>query len=171
MSTENNSAAGATPAAMPTSTEITNPAAVLAGNAIPPAPAAATPAPAATPQAAPAGQEKDPEWLPKRLERERKSQLKALGFDSEDQAKAAAQKAKADAEADKTTATKLAEANARAEQEAAKATRALAVANEHAARMMVGLTEAQKSAIQSIAGDDPVAQLDAISKLSPTWAA
>jgi hypothetical protein len=134
----------------------------------PPPPAAVAPtAPAAPVAPTP---EVDPQWLPKRLERERAAALKAAGFDSPEAARAAADAIKAKADADKSAEQRANEAAALAASEKARADSLLAVTKEHAARMMVGLTPEQKAAVDALAGDDPAKQLQAITTLAPTWA-
>jgi len=163
-------------------TEITNPAAVLGTSAA--APPAATPpvaiaapaaTPAAAPPAAPAVPEVDPVWLKARLERERasgvKDALKASGFASVEDAKTAADAAKATADANKTATERAAELKAQLDAKTSEAAALGVAANEWAGRMMGGLTEAQRTAVKAIAGDDPSLQMKTISALQPTWSA
>lgn len=150
--------AGATPAA----------GAAPAGAAplIPAAPPAAPAAPAAPPA-------EDPNWLKPRLERERnagiKQVLKDAGFESIEDAKAAATAAKAAADANKTATQKATELASQLTSQTARADALSAIATEHAARMMVGLTAEQQAAVKSLAGDDPAKQLATIGALAPTW--
>jgi hypothetical protein len=141
-----------------------------------PAPPPAPPA-AAPPAAAPAKSDDpaSPPWLPERLaraeEQARAKVLSELGVDDPKKAKdaiAAAKKAEDDA---KSTAEKLGEATKDAKRAQGEAERLRAITTEYAARMMVGLTDAQRDAVKKIAGEDPGAQLQAITALAPTWAA
>lgn len=139
--------------------------------------AAATPAIAPPPPAAshanPA-QQTDPNWLNDRIAQAKKSAaddvLKSLGVTDLEAAKSAIAAANAKAEADKTAEQRATELAAKLESEKAAAAKQAAVIAEHAGRMMVGLTAEQKAAVTAIAGDDPAAQLRAISALQPTWA-
>lgn len=136
-------------------------------------PPAAPPAPAAAPElpAPPAGAEA---WLKPRLERERASARtaawKEAGFESEEDAKAAAKALREQREAEKAVAQKLAERDAELARVKSDAERLSAATREYAARMMFGLSDLQKKAVTDIAGDDPAAQIKAITVLTPTWA-
>ncbi len=146
------------------------------GAATPPA----TPALTAEQQAAvlagavKAAPDPDANWLKPRLERERKAGakdvLKEAGFESIEEAKAAAAAAKAAADANKTAAQKASELAIQVASEKARADSLAAIATEHAARMMVGLTAEQQAAVKALAGDDPAKQLATIGALAPTWA-
>jgi hypothetical protein len=143
----------------------------------PPAAAAATPAvltPPTPPAAAAAPPAEDPNWLKPRLERERnagvKQVLKEAGFESIEDAKAAATAAKAAADANKTATQKATELATQLSSQTARADALSAIATEHAARMMVGLTAEQQAAVKALAGDDPAKQLATIGALVPTWA-
>lgn len=133
-------------------------------------PAAAPAAVPAVPALASSDAAVDPNWFKPRLERERKATLKAAGFDSEEDAKAAAKALKDQREAEKALATKLAERDAELTQTKTRAQQLEASTKEYAGRMMIGLTEAQKNAVAAIAGDDAAAQIKAIMALTPTWA-
>lgn len=129
----------------------------------------ATPPPAPSAPAAKAD-ERDPEWINARLERERKTLLKSIGVDSEEAAKKAVAELKAREEAAKTLEQKAAEQAAALiakENELVEARKANA---EYAARQMLGLTAEQKAAVIALAGEDPTKQLSTIAALSPTWA-
>jgi hypothetical protein len=131
-----------------------------------PAPVAAAPAPA--PSTEP---NEKPSWLDSRLERERRSMLKDLGYESIDDAKQASAELHAKRESEKSAAQKAAE-NA----EALKATKAQ---NEELSRALggyakaklAGLTDAQRAAVEAVAGTDAAKQLATIDALAPTWAA
>lgn len=116
----------------------------------------------------------EPEWLPKRIEQARKNAeaetLKALGVDSLDAAKSAIAAAKAKAESEKGYETRATEATAQAAALAAENARLLDSTKEYAARMMVGLTAEQQTAVKALAGEDPARTLSTISALAPTWA-
>jgi hypothetical protein len=146
----------------------------------PPATAPAQPAPPpATPpsaQAAPAAVDPSakPPWLDERLERERRATqekiLKDLGVEDVDAAKKAIADAKAKADAEKSAAEKAAEYKTKLDAESRRAAEYEATLKEHAARMLVGLTDEQKAAVSKLAGDDPLKQLQTIQALAPTWA-
>lgn len=132
-------------------------------------------APAAPAAAPPAGApEKDPDWLNGRIAKAKKSAeaeiLKQLGVTDFEAAKKAVAKAKETDEAEKSSAQRAVEAKAKADQAEAEAAKLRETIKEHAARQMVGLTEEQKKAVSDVAGDDPAAQLRAITALAPTWA-
>lgn len=135
----------------------------------PAAPAVTPPAPAAVapPETA------DPAWLTQRLARERakgeSAALTAAGFTSPADAKAAAVAAKAALDATKSAETRAAELQQTVASEKARADSLTAVATEHAARMMFGLTPEQQAAVRAVAGEDPARQLQTIGALSPTW--
>lgn len=152
MGTENTSAAGANAPAATETTVHTPPAA-----------------------AAPVPNVGDPEWLPKRIEQAKKNAeadiLKAIGVANVDEAKAMAAAVKAKADADKTAETRAAELSAKLDAESKSKDSTLAVVKEHAARMLIGLTPEQKTAVAALAGDDPVKTLQTITALAPTWAA
>jgi hypothetical protein len=129
------------------------------------------PAPAATqanPDEPPAV---DPKWLGERLKRATAQHLKSLGFESEEDAKAALEARRVAAEAAKTTEQKLLEA----QQAHKKLERQLAERDElvakTAAAKLAALTDAQRAAIEATAGKDPLLQLSMIEAFAPTWAA
>jgi hypothetical protein len=145
----------------------------------PPAVPAIAPAPSAVPAvpasaAVPAAPETDPQWLAKRLERERTNErtkfLKSMGFESEEAAKKAATDLAANEEAKKSTEQRALEATQRANAAVAEQARLLKPITEYAARMMVGLTPDQQTVVKQLAGDDPAKQLETITALAPTWA-
>jgi hypothetical protein len=115
----------------------------------------------------------DPKWLTQRLDRERAkgaaTALAAAGFANEAEAKAAAVSAKAAIDANKSAETRAAELAGLHSSEKARADSLQAIATEHAARMMVGLTPEQQAAVHAVAGDDPAKQLQTIGALAPTW--
>lgn len=137
------------------------------------APVAPVVPPAAAPTPAPPSavtDPADPTWLKPRLERERLAGLRAAGFASEAEAKAAGDALKAKADADKTADQRAREATEALAAEKARVASLSGTMTEYAARMMVGLTPEQTAAVQSIAGDDPQKQVAAITALAPTWA-
>jgi hypothetical protein len=131
-------------------------------------PVPATPAApvAPAPQAQPDG---EPKWLPERLDRERRAALKAAGFESVDEARAAKAELDAKRNAQKTAEEKAADAAAKLDAETKRAASLSDVVGEWAGRQMLGLTTEQQAAVKAIAGDDPAAQLKAITALQPTW--
>jgi len=114
--------------------------------------------------------EGDPHWLNARLERERASMLKKLGFETLEEAQATASELKAKREAEKTAAEKAADALTRASKAESKEKALSEAVAEFASRQMIGLTVEQKAAVTVIAGEDPALQLKAIAALQPTWA-
>lgn len=151
-----------------------------APNPAPTTPAApAQTAPAAAPtepdQSPPAATQQAPDWLPERLaraaEQERQKLLSELGVDDPEMAKAAIAAAKEAAEKEKTTQQRLGETSEQLKKHKTEAERLLSVTKEWAARQMVGLTDEQRAAVEKLAGEDPAKQLEAITALTPTWAA
>lgn len=149
------------------------PDAAVTGGAVAPAvvvPPAVPPAAAAPPVVS----DLPPEALKARLEREashaRAETLKALGFATEDDAKAAAAELAKRREDAKTADTKAAEAAQRATVAEAEAAKHKATVTEMASRMMVGLSEEQTKAVKDLAGDDPGQQIRTIQTLQPLWA-
>lgn len=130
-------------------------------------PAAATPkdVTVATAPVVTAKPDAEPAWLPERLARAREAALKELGFASVEDAKAA----KAAADAAKTDAQKQAEKLAELEKVAVKAKAHEASLSRMADVELAKLSDAQKSAVTALAGDDKIAALDVIEKLRPTW--
>jgi hypothetical protein len=137
---------------------------VAADTSVPATPAA--PVAPAPPAVQPEG---EPKWLPERLDRERRAALKAAGFENVDEAKAAKAELDAKRNAQKTAEQKAAETQAKLDAEAQRAASLLGVVGEWAGRQMLGLTAEQQTAVKAIAGDDPAAQLKAITALQPTW--
>lgn len=142
--------------------------------------AAGTTTPAAPPPVVPNATETpaaEPHWLKPRLDQalaagERKA-LEKLGLSEADleTAKAAIAAAKAAEESKKSAEQRAVEAEARAKQAQSRAEQFEATSKEHAARMMLVLTEDQQKAVKAIAGEDAALQLRAIHALGPTWAA
>jgi hypothetical protein len=132
-----------------------------------PPPAVPPAAPQANPDEPPAV---DPKWLGDRLKRATAQHLKSLGFESEEDAKAALESRRVAAEAAKTTEQKLLEATqAHKKLEKQLAERDELVAKTAAAKL-AGLTESQRAAIEATAGKDPLLQLSMIEAFAPTWA-
>lgn len=112
----------------------------------------------------------EPEWLQPRLERERAKVLKDLGVENPDDAKKALAEHKARLDAAKTVEQKNAELAAQLKAKDDEAAQYRVTLAEMTSRMMVGLSEEQKSAVIKLAGDDPAKQLATINALAPTWA-
>lgn len=117
-----------------------------------------------------AGADEKPSWLDARLERERKAVLKELGLDSLEDAKKAVAAARADEEAKKSTAQKAAELEASLKSTKAEKDQLAEALSIYAKSQLSALTEAQRSAVAAVAGDDPAKQLKTIEALRPTWA-
>jgi pyruvate dehydrogenase E2 component (dihydrolipoamide acetyltransferase) len=139
------------------------------------APAVPTPATAA-PTPAPQGDDaKEPHWLAARLQRTeeaaRKALLKDLGVEDPKDAKKALADYKARIEAEKSELTKANE-RASANEAAAKERDVYRAKVETWAKAEFDkLGDAQKAAIERLAGDDPLKRADAIELLRPTWGA
>lgn len=148
-----------TDAAVPPATPATPPAAVtppVTPAPTPPAAAAPAPGPAAPTTAAEATV--DQNWLKERLARERRAGIKAAGFESEEEARAAAEERRAAAEAKKTAETKAAEAAELNRQLKARADSVTALLDEQAKDAFAALTDAQKAAVRLQAADDAPAE-------------
>jgi hypothetical protein len=131
-----------------------------------------TPAPAAAPRTTVS--DLPPEALKERLERERSAAqaalLKDLGVASTDELKAAVEAARAAAESRKTEAEKQAALIAERDGLVKRVQSFGEALTAHANATLSALSDSQKAAVVSLAGDDPAAQLKAISALRPTWA-
>lgn len=139
----------------------------------PDAPAINVPEKSPAPAPAPVGKSEadgKPEWLDARLERERSKLLKDLGVQSIDDAKKILAEHAAKAEAEKSTAQKAAELETSLKATKAEKESLAAALGEYAKAQMGALTEAQRSAVAAVAGDDPALQLKTINALRPTWA-
>ena len=104
-----------------------------------------------------------------RLERARKSQLKDLGVESEDELKTALAAHRAKLEADKTAETKIAELTQNLAAEREKSTRGLATIKGTVDAELARVTPEQRAVVERLAGSDPAAQLDTLRALAPTW--
>jgi hypothetical protein len=134
------------------------------------APAAPPPAP---PAPAPVGGEREPGWLNERLAQAKKNGgaeaqsalLKELGVTDVAAAKAAIAAAAAAAEANKSELQKAQERATAAEAGAKRATELDAVVSRRATSEMEALTEAQRTTVVGLAGQDAARQLDTIDQL------
>jgi hypothetical protein len=174
--------AGQTPPAPPP-----EPAAATPPAAPPPAVPAATTAPAATPavaaapaaapaappattvEGAPAGAPPDPNWLKQRFAQNEKAAqaklLKDLGVTTVDEAKAKIEASKK-LEDEKKSEIQRAQDQVKALEPVAQRGKKLEeTVNAYAAREMATLTEAQRTTVVGLAGEDPAAQLETIEKL------
>ncbi|MGK3981320.1 hypothetical protein WMF38_57515 [Sorangium sp. So ce118] len=136
-------------------------------------PVAPTPAPAA-PTPAPQGDDaKEPHWLGARLQRTeeaaRKALLKELGVEDPKDAKKALADYKARVEAEKSELQKAQERAAANEAAAKERDIYRAKVETWAKGEFDKLSDAQKAAIERLAGDDPLRRADAIELLRPTW--
>lgn len=123
------------------------------------------------PASAPTDANGEPHWLAARLERERVQVLKSLGVDSVDDAKKAIADLKAKQDLEKSAEQRALEATQRiAAIEAEKASMASAL-GAHAKTQLSSLSDTQRAAVLSIAGDDAAKQLQTIAALATTWAA
>lgn len=141
------------------------------GTAAPAAPTAVT-SPDTVPTPAPtATTSEDPPWFKPRMDRERKSWLKQLGVETDDDAKAAFAELKKRRESELSDQEKLRAQVAELQATAARAKTLESAIASRADAELAALTEAQRSAVTALAGDDPAARLNAITALRPTWAA
>jgi pyruvate dehydrogenase E2 component (dihydrolipoamide acetyltransferase) len=155
------------------------PPSVAASDPAVPAPAAAaapavpTPAPAAPTPATQSDDAKEPHWLAARLQRHeeaaRKSLLKELGVEDPKDAKKALADYKARVEAEKSDLQKANERAASNEAAAKERDVYRAKVEAWAKAEFDKLGDAQKAAIERLAGDDPLKRADAIELLRPTW--
>lgn len=102
-----------------------------------------------------------------RVERERKTRLKELGFETEDEAKAASAAHRAKIEADKTLEQKRVEAEQRATAEAKKAETAMTALRGYADVELAKAPENIRATVRKHAGDDPAKQLELLRDLMP----
>lgn len=116
-----------------------------------PTPAAQTPA--------------DPNWLPARLERERRALLKELGVEDVTTTKAALEELKRRQDAEKTETERLRAELETYKAQAAKAAEYQSTLKAKAENELKSLTDEQREAILALTGDDPAKQLLAIDKM------
>lgn len=165
------------PPADPTAPVAAPPAATVV--IVPPTPTAtAVAAPVVAPVAGSAPitpQPEDPNWFKPRIAQATKSGqesvFKALGVKDEAEAKALLERARA---AEEATKTELQRAQDRAKGLEATAARVVDLEKTVKARAdveLAALTEPQRAAVASLAGDDPARTLTAIDALKPTWVA
>jgi hypothetical protein len=111
-----------------------------------------------------------PNWLPERLERERKSLLKELGIDNLADAKKLISDANAKREAEKSDAQKRGELEKILEGANKRLEETTSALKSYAEAQLKALSEPQRAAVSALAGEDPAMQLKAIETLRPTWA-
>lgn len=140
---------------------VTTPQAVLPGVAPPPAAAAVPPASAPS--------EPDPKWVADRLDRHKKQLFSELGFKDEADAKSALEARRVAEESTKTVEQKRVEAEQRAKKLEGQVTERDELITKLAATKMGALTEAQRAAVEAVAGKDPILQLNMIDAFAPTW--
>lgn len=117
------------------------------------------------------------EALRQRLQREREkgaaearaAQLKSLGVENEDELKAALKDRQERLDAEKSQADKLADITARHAETSKRAQRYETIIKARATAELADLTDEQRAAVESLAGDDPAETLKAITALRPTW--
>lgn len=119
----------------------------------------------------PAQQAEDPAWVSKRLEREYAKILRDLGVQSLDDAKAAVASAKAAEDAQKSAAQRLAELEVQLKNSNAESKNMADALGAYAKSQLDALTEPQRNAVLTVAGDNPSQQLKTIEALKATWAA
>ncbi len=129
------------------------------------------PATPSAPQTEAANDEKEPKWLPSRLERHTKSLLAQLGVEKFDDVKTAIAELKKRQDAEKTETERLVAQVADLTGKAQKVEALEAVLAARANAELSNLTEEQRAAVQLIAGDDAAKRINAIDALRPTWTA
>jgi hypothetical protein len=138
-----------------------------------PAPVAADTATATAPVAPAKADDKNPAWLPERIEQAKRSAmaetLKALGVADVESAKVAIAKARELEEASKSEIQKLADRLASVEPQATRARDLEERLSRFADAELSKLSENQRAAVMRIAGDDKARALDTIEALRPTW--
>lgn len=119
---------------------------------------------AQTPAPAPE-QPRDPNWLPARLERERKAILKELGVEDIKDAKTALDELKKRQDSERTEYERLKLENDALKATAAKAAEYQAALKLRAESELAALSDEQREALLSLTGDDPAKQITAIEKM------
>ena len=114
--------------------------------------------------------DKDPPWLPGRLDRERKKLLSDLGIENPDDAKAAIKAYRDEQDRAKSEVQKLTERATTLEAKAKRVDELEEAVRASADAELATLTDVQREAVRDIAGDDPAKVLRAIKRLAPTWA-
>src|SRR6185369_11941828 len=109
--------------------------------------------------------------LSARLDRERRKILSELGVEKVDDAKAAIAELKKIRDSEKTETERLRAENDTLRQQYQKMTALEAVVSVRAKSELTSLSDAQREAVLSLAGEDSSAQLKAIETLRPTWTA
>ena len=127
------------------------------------------------PDAPVAAEQPDPSWLNARLERAKAAAMndiaRMLGVDNLDKAKAQLEAARKLEDERKTELQRLTERTVALEAAAKRAEQLEGVLSQRAEVELSTLTDAQRAAVTSLAGDDKAAQLRAITALRPTWQA
>lgn len=145
--------------ATPDIEELVNPADV---KVVPDAPAAAAAS-------------EEPTWLAGRLERAKQAAMndiaRMLGVDNLDKAKAQLEAARKAEDERKTELQRLTDRTVALEAAARRAEQLEGVLSQRADVELGTLTDAQRSAVLALAGEDKAAQLKAITALRPTWQA
>lgn len=117
--------------------------------------------------------EPDMSWLPERLQREREKAIKDLATElgmPVDEAKTKLAELKKVEDAQKSETQRQAQLLAEKELQAKRLSELESVVKLRADAEMVSLTEEQRAAVKTLAGDDNAAQLKAIEVLRPSWA-
>lgn len=121
------------------------------------------------PAAAVQAEQKDPQWLGARLDRERKKILSELGVEKFDDAKSALAELKKIRDAEKTEAERLRAQVAELTERAKRSDYLDSVVSIRAKAELAGLSDTQREAVLAVAGEDSAAQLKAVELLRPTW--
>jgi hypothetical protein len=131
------------------------------------------PAPVQAPVAATPATEAEPPWLKGRLEQARTSAqkdfLKSIGVDKPEDVTAALAKLKTLEDEKLSEAEKTTRRLGELEPKAARAGELEAAVKLYADRELSGLSDLQRAAVASLAGEDPAKVLKAIESLKPTW--
>ena len=127
------------------------------------------------PDAPVAAEQPDPSWLNARLERAKAAAMndiaRMLGVENLDKAKAQLEAARKLEDERKTELQRLTERTVALEAAAKRAEQLEGVLSQRADVELSTLTDAQRAAVTSLAGDDKASQLRAITALRPTWQA
>lgn len=112
----------------------------------------------------------EPDWLPDRLDRERKAILRSLGVENVEDAKTALAELKTRRDKDKTEHELVVSERDDLKTKVARLTKIEEVIKGRAELELKALTPEQRQAVTDVAGEDPSEQLRIIDKFKPTWA-
>lgn len=133
--------------------------------------ATATDTSAHQPASTPESNTTEPNWLPSRLERERKTIARRFGAESLDEVEQRLAKAKEIEQERMSEVERLRARTAELEVAAKERDEFRSAIAAQAADAMASLTQEQRDAVEELADGSPAKQLKAILKLKPTWKA